>query len=90
MNQARDSTKPTWLIGIEGRFDVSEPMHACSQGTGALNKNSGLDPSTAQEQKCAYVSDVNRNGTGGEYPYTVNAGRRARSKARSRVVASPA
>src|SRR5258706_6909268 len=25
MNQARDSTKPTWLIGVEGRFSVGEP-----------------------------------------------------------------
>ncbi len=23
MNQARDSSKPTWVMGIEGRFDVS-------------------------------------------------------------------
>ena len=67
MNQARDATKPTWLIGIEGRFDVSEPMHACTQGTGALNKNSELDPTTAVEQKCAYVSDVNRDGKSGGY-----------------------
>jgi len=69
MNQARDATKPTWLIGIEGRFDVSTPMHACSQGTGILNKNSGL-PAAGQtsELQCANTSDINRNGVGGEYP----------------------
>src|SRR5882724_4069600 len=67
MNQARDATKPTWLIGIEGRFDVSEPMHACSEGTGVLNKNSGLTGQTS-ELKCANYSDINRNGVGGEYP----------------------
>jgi hypothetical protein len=68
MNQARDSTKPTWVIGIEGRFDVSEPMHACSKNrlTG-LNKNSGLDPSL-QQVDCAHPSDINRNGVGQEYP----------------------
>jgi hypothetical protein len=68
MNQARDSTKPTWLIGIEGRFDVSEPMHACSKGRGALNRNSMLDPATSSEIECAHYSDINRNGVSGEYP----------------------
>jgi hypothetical protein len=50
MNQARDATKPTWLFGFEGRFDVSEPMHACNQ-----NPKAG-------QLKCAAVSDINRNG----------------------------
>jgi hypothetical protein len=67
MNQARDSTKPTWLIGIEGRFDVSEPMHACNKNRSGLNPNSELDPTTIQEQQCAYVSDVNRDGNSGGY-----------------------
>jgi hypothetical protein len=66
MNQARDSTKPTWLIGIEGRFDVGEPMHACNEARSGLNVNSELDPARPQEQ-CAYPSDINRNGVGGEY-----------------------
>ncbi|RYZ08592.1 MAG: hypothetical protein EOO73_06985 [Myxococcales bacterium] len=67
MNQARDSTKPTWMIGIEGRFSVSEPMHACNKNPSGLNPNSMLDPSASQ-QSCAHPSDVNRNGVGGEYP----------------------
>jgi hypothetical protein len=29
-NQMRDSTKPTWVIGFEGRFGVGTPLHACS------------------------------------------------------------
>jgi hypothetical protein len=67
MNQARDSTKPTWMLGIEGRFDVSEPMHACAKGKAGLNSDPpGLDPSAAQVE-CAQVSDVNRNGQSGEY-----------------------
>lgn len=53
MNQARDPSKPTWLFGIEGRFNVSEPMHACG--------NKG--PNTVE---CAYPSDVNRNGVAGD------------------------
>jgi hypothetical protein len=66
MNQARDATKPTWLIGLEGRFDVSEPMHACSKNHGTLNTNSGL-AAGATQLECANYSDINRNGVGGEY-----------------------
>jgi hypothetical protein len=29
-NQQRDRTKPTWVIGVEGRFGVGTPMHACN------------------------------------------------------------
>ncbi|HEY6724257.1 MAG TPA: hypothetical protein VI197_09500 [Polyangiaceae bacterium] len=50
MNQTRDWTNPTWIVGFEGRFDVSEPMHAC---------NENPEP---EGVKCAYPSDVNRNG----------------------------
>jgi hypothetical protein len=71
MNQARDSTKPTWLIGIEGRFDVSEPMHACNKNPTTINTNSGLHAGDAQVQ-CANFSDINRNGTGQEYPAAVD------------------
>ena len=53
-NQYRDPTKPTWVWGFEGRFNVSEPMHACND-----------DPSSGEE-RCAYPSDVNRNGVSGE------------------------
>ncbi len=55
LNQARDYTKPTWIFGAEGRFDVAEPMHACKESTEGLNLGS-------QQQKCANPSDVNRNG----------------------------
>jgi hypothetical protein len=61
MNQARDLTKPTWLIGIEGRFDVSEPMRACNAKATPLNRGE-----LSSEVKCANPSDVNRNGVGGE------------------------
>jgi hypothetical protein len=63
MNQARDPTKPTWVIGIEGRFDVDEPMHACNGNPAALN----LDPNDPQVD-CADPSDINRNGISGEPP----------------------
>jgi hypothetical protein len=29
-NQQRDSTKPTWVIGAEGRLAVGPPLHACN------------------------------------------------------------
>jgi hypothetical protein len=29
-NQQRDATKPTWVIGIEGRLGVGAPLHACN------------------------------------------------------------
>ncbi len=59
MNQARDRTKPTWVIGVEGRFNVSEPMHACNPNSGGLNQGGG-------QVQCAYPSDINRNGKGNE------------------------
>jgi hypothetical protein len=55
MNQARDLTKPTWVVGIEGRFDVSEPMHACNSKPVALN-------TLGNQVDCANSSDVNRDG----------------------------
>ncbi|HLK39963.1 MAG TPA: hypothetical protein VKU41_24575 [Polyangiaceae bacterium] len=29
-NQQRDETKPTWVIGIEGRLAIGTPLHACN------------------------------------------------------------
>lgn len=51
LNQYRDSSKPTWVFGFEGRFDVSSPMHACNNA-----------PASGQ-LSCADPSDVNRDGT---------------------------
>lgn len=62
MSQQRDRTKPTWQVGIEGRFNVSEPMRAC--GGSPLNQPGG------NQLNCAYPSDINRNGVGGEFPDT--------------------
>jgi hypothetical protein len=52
MNQARDRTKPTLLFGVEGRFAVGEPMHACNPAA-----------TTTGQLACAHPSDRNRNGT---------------------------
>ena len=61
MNQMRNSARPTWVIGVEGRFSVSEPMHACNPSGNGLNQASG-------QVQCAYPSDLNRNGKSAEYP----------------------
>ena len=29
-NQQRDDTKPTWVIGVEGRIPAGTPLHACN------------------------------------------------------------
>lgn len=60
MNQFRDPTKPTWVFGVEGRFNVSEPMHACNESTNGLNQ-------PGPQQKCAHPSDINRNGRDGDF-----------------------
>jgi hypothetical protein len=48
-NQERDETKPTWLVGIEGRIPVGTPLHACNATSGY----SGVecpDPFTGQNR----------------------------------------
>ena len=50
MNQYRDHTKPTWIVGVESRFSVGTPMHACNN-----NPKDG-------EVNCASPGDVDRNG----------------------------
>jgi hypothetical protein len=60
MNQFRDATRPTWVFGFEGRFSVTEPMHACTENTSGLNL-----PGTKQV-KCAHPSDIDRDGEASE------------------------
>lgn len=50
MNQYRDPSKPTWILGFETRFDVSTPLHACN-----ANPDSG-------RLSCADPGDINQNG----------------------------
>jgi hypothetical protein len=46
-NQQRDFTKPTWVIGVEGRIPIGNPLHACNATGGGQpvcfdpTKNSG-------------------------------------------------
>jgi len=50
MSQFRNPALPTWVVGLEGRFNVSEPMHACN-----------ANPAAGQEA-CAYPADIDRDG----------------------------
>ncbi len=44
-NQQRDDTKPTWVIGVEGRVPVGNPMHACNaSGNGGTQCFDGGNP----------------------------------------------
>ncbi len=59
LNQWREASQPTLVVGAEGRFSVSEPMHACGPAPAAAD-------ATASVRRCAYPSDINRNGASGE------------------------
>jgi hypothetical protein len=60
-NQYRDPTKPTWIAGFETRFSIGEPMHACNAAFPDSQPMGG-------QIRCAYPSDVNRNGHAGDSP----------------------
>ncbi len=66
MNQARKPQYPTWIGGIEGRFNVSEPMHACNGSPSNLNQTTDADGNELSQVKCANPSDYNRNGLSGD------------------------
>jgi hypothetical protein len=44
-NQQRDETKPTWVIGIEGRLSIGTPLHACNQNATPQCPDPSQDPS---------------------------------------------
>jgi hypothetical protein len=54
-NQFRNPDQPNVLVGVEARFSVSEPMHACGRSGGGV--------------ACAYPSDINRDGNGMQFPF---------------------
>lgn len=55
MNQWRDPSKPTWIVGFESRFSVSEPMRACTENP------------AAGQRRCAYPADIDRDGRSGGF-----------------------
>jgi hypothetical protein len=48
-NQQRDSTKPTWVVGVEGRLAVGTPLHACNANPPS-NGVACPDPVTGQNR----------------------------------------
>jgi hypothetical protein len=40
-NQQRDSTKPTWVVGVEGRFAIGASLHACNANGVTIQTASG-------------------------------------------------
>jgi hypothetical protein len=68
LNQFRDSAQPTLTVGAEGRFSISEAMHACGESRAPSDGDAG-------EVRCADPSDVNRDGTSGQFPVELAPGR---------------
>lgn len=60
LNQWRDAAHPSLVVGIEGRFSLSEPMHACGPAPPAEDGSVG-------GRRCAYPSDIDRDGRGGAF-----------------------
>lgn len=58
-NQYRAPSRPTWVIGFEGRFNLTEPMRACNASPGQATTPNG---ETVQQVPCAHPADVNRDG----------------------------
>jgi hypothetical protein len=48
-NQQRDHTKPTWVIGVEGRLAIGTPLHACNANP-SQNVAGCPDPVTGQNR----------------------------------------
>jgi len=59
-NQQRDQTKPTWVIGVEGRVAIGAPLHACNQ-----NPTNGApqcpDPTTWNSTTQTFPSGAGRD-----------------------------
>jgi hypothetical protein len=55
-NQQRDRTKPSWVVGIEGRLAVGAPMHAC--GGGAVNCPDPSNPNMGREPGISRGTDA--------------------------------
>ncbi len=46
-NQQRSPSKPTWVIGLEGRFSIGSPLHACNANATIQCPDIGHPASTA-------------------------------------------
>ncbi len=83
-NQQRDDTKPTWVIGVEGRVPVGTPLHACnatnSGGTvcfdssnpqgGPRDVHGGVDPGISRGMNSVLAKSVWSRRFGYVEPYS--------------------
>ncbi len=75
-NQQRDETKPTWVIGVEGRFAIGSRLHACNER--AANKcpdpanpsGPGRDPGISRGMHTIIARTVFSRRIGYIEPYT--------------------
>lgn len=78
MNQQRDWTKPTWVVGVEGRFGIGTPLHACNDNPapGAqkcpdpANAANGRDPGISRGMTSLGVHTVFSRRFGYVEPYS--------------------
>jgi hypothetical protein len=55
-NQQRDLTKPTWVVGVEGRFGVGTPLHACNATSGTNVCPDPAHPTVAADDRSPGIS----------------------------------
>jgi hypothetical protein len=75
-NQQRDQTKPTWVIGAEGRFAIGDRMHACNENAQikcpdpANPTGPGRDPGMSRGMHSIIANTVFSRRFGYVEPYT--------------------
>lgn len=76
MNQQRDETKPTWVIGVEGRFAIGDRIHACNDNVQnkcpdpANPAGPGRDPGISRGMHAIIAHTVFSRRIGYVEPYT--------------------
>jgi len=75
-NQLRDESKPTWVIGAEGRFAIGERMHACNDNAAikcpdpANPTGPGRDPGISRGMNAIIANTVFSRRIGYVEPYS--------------------
>ncbi|MBN9163483.1 MAG: hypothetical protein BGO98_27455 [Myxococcales bacterium 68-20] len=74
-NQTRDESKPTWVIGAEGRFAIGDRLHACNDNAtikcpDPANPTRSRDPGISRGMHSIIVSTVFSRRYGYIEPYT--------------------
>ncbi len=77
-NQQRDETKPTWVVGVEGRVPIGTPMHACNATNGTTEcfdssnntVHAGIDPGVSRGMYSVLAKSVWSRRFGYVEPYS--------------------